>query len=426
MLRVSLGLLTGLAVLVPGPARAGGPSKAPPPAAPAPPLTPRGSAEVEAAAVPAVSADTLPLPAAAHYRLLRELDVQCLAARSATLANLLDQERAEVAARHPPPKSGVGKLLSDGRAHQLRQEILYYSAQEDRNRAAGSALELFFKIAEAETQADLLDRTRADLQDALRRSEDLLKKGFKLPVDPSSLRRQLLDTESDRTRVQAGLAELNGRLKNQTGLDELPADDWVWPAVECPMTFDPVDVEAAVATGLARRPELLLLRTIDRDLDAKTLPVVREYLKNVSGLLGAHPGPAKPLAALPAAAVDCILARAAARALRDGQLAPLIAERERSVADEIRRAAAAVAAKARLVALARERVLTTDARRRDVEARVGQGGGSFLEVLSASVDWYKARAQLTGDVMAWHIARIQLKQVQGLLVWECCGDGCGS
>src|SRR5690349_19255252 len=105
MPRAPLGLLTGLALLLPAPARPGEHHKPPAPAAPAPPPAPppvpRGSTEPDANALPAVAPDAL-LPAGPvpRYRLLREPDAQCLAAQYAWLANLLDQERAALAAEH--------------------------------------------------------------------------------------------------------------------------------------------------------------------------------------------------------------------------------------------------------------------------------------------------------------------------------------
>jgi hypothetical protein len=374
--------------------------------------------------LPAVAPDTLHLPTPQNYRLLQECDVQCLAVRAAALANTLDRERQELAAKHPPPKDGLAQLLPcqcHARENWLRQLILYYTALEDRNRSAGRALELYFKAAETEALAELLDRSRADLQNALRRGDDLTARGFKLPVDLATLRRQLLDADADRARAQGGLFEINSRLKELVGLGEVIPDDWVWPAVECPVQFDPADVDAAIATALAKRPELILLRVIDQELDAKTLPVIREYLKTLNALIGSRHEPELVIVKV---VEDCLLARGAAKALRDGQLASIIAERERQVANEVRLAAAALATKARLVALSRERVLTAEGRRRDAAARVGQGGGSFLEVLSTSLEWYKARATLTTDVMGWHTARVQLKQAQGLLVWECCPECC--
>ncbi len=427
MHRPPLGLLTALAILLAGPA-APAQHCAPDLAAPELPCVPRGSAEPDAAALPAVAPDSLPPAAPPHrYRRLRECDTQCLAARHSSAANLLDRERAELAAAHPGGEAcGLQKFLPchwDARAHRLRQLILYYSAMEARNRSAGSALELFFRLAEAEAQSDLLDLTRADLADAIRRGEELQAKGFRVPADLATLRRQLIDAEAEHTRLQAGLVELNGRLKGLTGLEDLPPDEWLWPAVEHPVSYEPVDVEAAVAVALANRPELLLLRALDQDLDAKTLPVVREYLHSLSGLLGSSGGPAKRLVSAVEALKAFLLGRGGEKALRSGQIRQLLAERERAVADEVRRAAALLHTKSRLAALSRERVLNQQAQVREAEDKAGRGAGSFLEVMSTRVEWYKARGQLTTDVMGWHTARAQLRMAQGLLAWECCGPG---
>src|SRR5438874_1065881 len=96
MRRLPLAALTGLALALAGPALAGDH-----PAPPLPPTVP-GPIEPDVAALPAVSSDTvgaiMPPP---HYRLLRECDAQCLAARSAWLGNLLDRERQQMAVDHP-------------------------------------------------------------------------------------------------------------------------------------------------------------------------------------------------------------------------------------------------------------------------------------------------------------------------------------
>jgi outer membrane protein TolC len=341
----------------------------------------------------------------------------------ASLANLLDRERAALADR--PDRPAVLKLFAshgDERAHRLRLAVLGLAAREDRNRSAGAALELYFRLAEAEAQADLLDRTRADLADALRRSEDLFSKGFRVPVDRTALRRQQLDAEADRTRLHAALVELNGRLKGLTGLEDLPPDDWLWPAVDGPPRFEPVDADAAVSVALALRPELVLLRTVSRELDGKTLPVIRDYLKTLSGLLGHHPEPAKKLEAAFEAVRALLTAHAAERALRGGQVQQLLAERERAVAEEVRRAAANLGTKARLAAISRDRVLNAEARRKEVDDQARRGTASYLEVLTANLEWYKARGQLVSDVAAWHTAAVQLRQAQGLLVLDCLPD----
>jgi hypothetical protein len=449
MRRLSLAVLTGLALALPGPAsadwRRSRPAPAPEPTPPNLPATDRGSVEPTPTALPATPAAELPpiyFPEP-HYRLLREAEAQCLAVRFAWLANLLDKEREQMAKAHPPPSGCKACLGAKGdRGWELRRSILYYAALDDRNRAAGQALPLYFKAAELETQIALLQTTRDDLAGAIKKSEELSKKGFRLPTDPGALRRQLLDTEADLIRARAGLLDVNGRLKGLIGfnsdlsptrqqgfLDKTLAGasgsddaDWLWPAVEVQVTFEGVEVEGAVKLALEKRPELLLLRELSGDLDKQTLPVVREYLHGISGLMGASGGPTKHVVTTLAALKALLSGGSGEKETRQSQIAQLLAERERAVADEVRRGVADLHAKARLVALSRERVLSADEHRRDAEQKAARAGGSFLEVLSANLDWYKARNQLTVDVMAWHTARARVREAQGVFVWECCGD----
>src|SRR5215207_7769171 len=199
MRRLPLAVLTGLALALAGPAPADGHRPAPPPLPP----TDRGPIEPVAAGLPTDSLPPLPTP---RYRLLREGDAQCRAVAAAWLANLLDREREQMAADHPP--DGHRKALKpprDAKAWELRRTVLCYAAMEDRNRAAGQALALYFRAAELEAQTDLLRLARDDIAGAIKTSEELSKKGFRLPTDPGTLRRQLLDTEADLVRARAGL-----------------------------------------------------------------------------------------------------------------------------------------------------------------------------------------------------------------------------
>jgi hypothetical protein len=388
------------------------------------PATDRGSVEPTPSVLPATPVGELPpiYSPQPHYRLLREADAECGAARFASLANMLDKERAQMAAAHPPPSGCKALFRGKGdRGWALRRTILYYGALDDRNRSAGQALQLYFKAAELETQISLLTSSRDDLAGAIKKSEELSKKGFHLPVDPGSVRRQLLDTEADLTRAQAGLLDVNGRLKGLIGASDFTADEWLWPAIEVPVAFEGVDVEAAVCLALAKRPELLLLREMSGDLDNQTLPVVREYLHGVSGLMGAAGGPTKHFVATLALLKALLASGSGEKHSRQAQISQLLAERERAVADEVRRSVADLHAKARLVALSRERVVSAEKAHADAGHKAELAGGSFLEQLTADLDWYKARNQLTVDVMAWHAARAKVREAQGVFVWECCG-----
>jgi hypothetical protein len=417
MRRLLLAALIGLAIALAEPALAG--DHRPPPLPPAVP----GPIEPDAAALPPVSSDTVGAISPPHrYRNLRECDAQCLAVGSASLANMLDRERQQMAVDHPPcPKFAGDPPPKDAKTWQLRQAVLYYAALDDRNRAAGLALALYFRAAELEAQIGLLHLSHDEVAGAIKKSDELQKKGFHLPVDPGSLRRQLFDIEADQTRAQAGLAEVNSRLKGQLGVTDLAEDEWLWPAIEVQVVYEPVDAEAAIAVAMKKRPELLLLRMLSHDSDAKTVPVVREYLHSVSGLIGATAGPVKHVAATLLAFKSMFSSGGGEKDLRDGQVSDLLAERERAVAEEVRRAVSDLNAKSRIVALSRDRVLSADDHRRDAELAAERAGGSFLEVLKARLDWYKARGQLTTDVMAWHIARAKAREAQGVFVWECCG-----
>src|SRR5207248_2326842 len=136
---------------------------------------------------------------------------------------------------------------------------------EARNRSAGQALDLYYRLAEAEAKADLLDHAAADLADAVRRSRDLMGQGFKLPVELTTLQRREIDARADRVKLAAGIVELNGRLKGLIGQDDLPCDDRLWPAGEFDVAFAPIDSDAAVRVALAHRAELNLLRTVHRE-----------------------------------------------------------------------------------------------------------------------------------------------------------------
>jgi hypothetical protein len=423
-----LTVLTGLVLALPGtlsadwhrPRHSVGPPEPPPPGLPP---TERGNSEPDAAKLPSTGVESLPPIVAGRpgYRLLREADAQCLAVCHASIANLLDKERAQMAAAHPSPAKCKSVFDRGSRGWKLRRAILYYAALEDRNRAAGQALPLYFKAAQLEAQFNLLQFSRDELAGSIRKSEELSAKGFSQPGDPGALKRQLLDVEADMVRARAGLVEVNGRLKGLIG--EIDCDgDWLWPAIEVPVNFEGVDPEAAVGIALTHRPELLLLREMCGDLDKETLPVVRDYLHAVSGLLGTSTGPAKCVASTLAVLKAFLSGGDGEKESRQSQIASMLADRERAVAAEVRLAVADFHAKARIVALSRDRVQSADQHRRDAEQKALRAGGTFLEVTSARLDWFKARNLLTVDVMAWHTARAKVRETQGIFVWECCEE----
>ena len=89
------------------------------------------------------------------------------------------------------------------------------------------------------------------------------------------------------------------------------------------------------------------------------------------------------------------------------------------MAGEVRQALAQLVTQGQLVDLERQRVLGWQARVQEMQNRLAKSESTFLDVLQAKLEWYKARAALTADVMGWHRACAQLRLAQGVLVAEC-------
>jgi hypothetical protein len=401
-------------------------SSCPAPLPPDLPATTRGPIEPDVAALPSAPAGALTTPAAIRYRLLNERECQCRAVQFAPLAGTLARERQALAEAHPCCECSIIRTLlprhCDDRANNLRRCILYYTELEIRNRSAGTALDLYFQIAEAEAKDDLLSLGRDALTGAYDQAKDVADKGFKLPIELASLQRQQLEAGADRIRLHEALLDLNGKLKMLIGQDDLPVDEWLWPASDFQISYEPIDPDAALRTALNQRAELQLLRTLSRDLDAKTLPVIREFLKGLNTSLGAQAQSDSPLGKLADAIKAILTSHALERALRSNQIDQLLAEREKAVTNEVRLALTQLMTHSRLVDLERQRVLAWQARVQEMQDRLAKSEATFLDVLQAKLDWYKSRAALTAGVMGWHRAYARLRLAQGVLVAECCSS----
>ena len=391
----------------------------------APPLPPttRGHLEPDATTMPAAPAGAFAAIGEVHYRLLGVRDCQCRAVQFAPLASTLARERHALAAvpaccEHPILHC-VCPCQCDDRANKLRQCILYYAELEARNRSAGAALDQFFRIAEAEAKDDLLGLGRADLAGAHEQAKSLADQGFKLPIELASLDRQQLEAEADQVRLHGALIEFNGRLKGLIGQSELPQDERLWPAADFAISYSPIDPESAIQVALTQRAELQLLRTLNCELDVKTLPVIREFLKGLNPGLGVQATANSRLGRACFAFKVLVTRHAAEKSERSDQLEQLLAEREKAVSDEVRQALAQLVMQSQLVDLDRRHVLAWQARVQEMQDRQSKSAATFLDVLQAKLEWYKSRATFTADVMGWHRAYAQLRLAQGALVAEC-------
>jgi hypothetical protein len=108
--------------------------------------------------------------------------------------------------------------------------------------------------------------------------------------------------------------------------------------------------------------------------------------------------------------------------VRRKQVADVLADRERAVADETRAAAVGLNAQTRRVALTRDRADSLKAKLDDArKQQAAKVAGADLLAAHAEIEWLKARAEVAAEVMAWHAARVRLKAAVGRLAGDCGG-----
>lgn len=350
------------------------------------------------------------------YRALSARQGQCLAAAASTQGNLLDEERQSAAAR---AAQHCFKRKS-GSQSSVKELILTYSALEARNQSAGTALEIYYTLAELEGKWELLQQSLTILDDNLAKTKDLMKQGLRVPVEYEELFRQRIALQDNETRLETGIQKWNGELRRLLGFETGP-DEWRFrPTLDFEIAAPPLDIEQAVATGKTRRPQLILLRELQTMLDADSLPMVQGLLTAVNALLGMEE---KPKHLLLAALGKCLCHDHAEEATSLRQLQEYLAERERIVVTEIRQAARDAQSQLELAVLAGERVRSWHTKILDLESKEAKGLASSGDTLAARLEWLKARGDLIKEMSAWHIAHAKLKQAQGVLVEECSSLG---
>jgi hypothetical protein len=300
----------------------------------------------------------------------------------------------------------------------VRQVAAFHLSREARNRSAGAALDLYYRLLEAELLADVLTQSRAEVETLVRSAATLTAKGFKESNELVTLRKRQVELEADEARLRSGIDRLNDELKSLTGLSGTPGR--LLPADAIVLGGEPLDADRAVATGLASRADLRLLRDLEAWLDHKTVDAVR---RAVAGLL-------PPLGALNAAshvlapglrALLPVLARTDVEETRR-QLALVLADRERTAEKDIRAAVTEWHGRRELVAVAGRRVEVASARENELEVRRKAGAAVEADWRQARLDRQSAESELVREAAAWKRADVKLRQELGLL---CGAGGCG-
>jgi hypothetical protein len=170
-----------------------------------------------------------------------------------------------------------------------------------------------------------------------------------------------------------------------------------------------------VALGLTHRAQLTMLRAVRDDVDAKTLPTMLLLLRSYNGFLGMS----RSESFVSFLSASVLPGKQKQAGERKQQMDDMIKEQEYVVAQEIRQAIHTVRAKAKLVALAKEKNRYAQDKLKDLTEKKEGGVASFLEVSAQKLNLAAAQGELIQEVMAWHTACAKLKQAQGLLALEC-------
>jgi hypothetical protein len=331
------------------------------------------------------------------YCNLLERDAQCLAATTAPLARLLEQE-ADALACHP-------QGLQHDRS-QCTEQILYLQATHERNRNAAAALQLFLRLTEAEAGAanlrqrlDEVDRLLADVQ-------RLQAAGVESTLSQSSVEAQKLELLHKQVDLEATIEDLNHQLVNLLGVE--PLDSRLWPAADLKVDAAVPSVEDAQQLALRQRCDLAALRMAA----CCDVEVMRTLLGQANAGLGLSPS-CQALAALH------LLAKQCEGDIRGDQLSAAADEQERTLANDVARAIAAIEARLVQIGLSRRRLEALEAHHARLEKKREIEATAAFEARKARLDVLAGEQDLLHDVIEWKLAVVRLRELQEELAREC-------
>ena len=406
------GLCLGLSLAATG-CRAARPDPSPT-ALPGPPLAEvaRSLPAPDLSALPAASPAPNPTPEPARYLGLSADECRRSACTHATLARGL---LAAADGNAAPNRFSPRQVAVDG----LRRAVAGELAREARNRAAGGALELYYRLQEAELLADLLARGLAEVDALVRAADTLAAGGFSEAPEAFTLRKAQLDLRAEQLTVRAGIRRLNTELKPLLGLADAEAN--LLPADGFQVATDRLDARAAVAHALAGRGDLRAVRALQEGLDKQTVDAVRQAVAGLLPPLGAITAAANTLAPglqklLP------FLEKTDVEKVRR-QLRLFQEDREREVAKDVAEAVDDYHAQRDRLAVSRRRVAVESARVADFTVKRDNGLPVETDLRKARLDLVAAEREQLKDAFAWKRADVTVRKLLGGL----CGDeaGCG-
>jgi outer membrane protein TolC len=241
----------------------------------------------------------------------------------------------------------------------------------------------------------------------------LRRQGLVGAQDTTELDRYRIQLDEQQRLLDESVVQASTQLRYLLGMDPVHGPP-IHPVVDGANVTVPIDVERAIATGLAMRPDLNLLRMLINELDPKTLLFALGVLQQVDGGLGIPPAGTHPLSILKAPCDQATVE------LRRSQLVTLLQDREQARAAEIRRAVEDVETEVRQMRLAEQTIGTWQERLKDLDQRMKEGSATPLDITSSKLRLLEARTKLVKHTTEARIAEIRLRESQGILAAGCC------
>jgi hypothetical protein len=343
------------------------------------------------------------------YRNITAEQAQCRAAACAVQGNLLAAEQRLVCSTHRDRRGAItpgGALLSN---------LLAARSVYERNEASGKALELFYRLAEAQLQRGVLDRSLQEVDRSIADYKQLQQRGLALPDDDSALQRQRSEVLAKKVQLETQAHQAEGQLSRLMAVPFDPRAP-LSPTADLSLAVAPVDLDTAVVEGLALRADLCMLRVLCECLNQDSLPAVRGAMQQIGVPLSgsAPPEVRRLLKNLDESQLAC------EQQTRQLQCCLARADQTRAAEEDIRHAGRDVMGKLRLAALARQKWASWQQRAEDLreKQKAGKEVTSF-DVGAAQMKALEAESDAIAAAAAWKVAVVKLKQAQGLLAHEC-------
>jgi hypothetical protein len=351
---------------------------------------------------------SIPLPPSGLPRLpriYRGLDAeQCagLAASNSEEAAVIDSRRLAVMAELP--KHGTDP------SRQMLIKGLWYEASEVRNQDTCKALTLFYRLAQAQLQEEVLRRSQLEISEALQGSKEQVDRGL-MPGREAydALRIRQLDLVAKQVELAGTIDRLNVLLKNLLAAAQSDCDWFVRPLVDWESIGPAPDASESVAVGLAQSPQLLMLRTVAAEVNQKSQAAVEQFLASVSPLAGStgRVGPAPGLATIVQALKRSRDRKESVEALR-ARARQTLAWRERTLEADIRSAILNVETGLQEIAVARNHHALRAEELQRLVKKSDRGLTAGLEVSTARLELLKSQGRWVDLVGELEVRRVEV------------------